>query len=524
MSRVEFINSQQAAELLRNEETIAIGGFVGVGVPEEILMGLENRFVQTAEPKDLKLIFTAGQGDGKGRGVNRLGQNGMISSVIGGHWGLSPALGKLANEEKIKGYNLPQGVISHIFRDLAAGKPGTLTHVGLETFVDPDVEGGKINAITTEDIVKKINLNGEDYLFYDIKKIAPKIDYAILRGTASDENGNISMEKEALTLETISIAMATRNTGGKIIVQVEKKVKSGTTDPKLVKIPGIFVDYVVVSENPSQNHMQTFGEIFNESYVKNSIDAGSNVIEFPLNERKVIARRCAMLLDKDKKILNYGIGMPEGVATVLNEEKQEQFFTPTVEPGAIGGTPVGGLSFGCSISPEAIIDQAYQFDFYNGGGLDMAFLGLAQCDERGNINVSKFGPKIAGCGGFIDITQNAKEVVFCGTFTAGGLKVEAKNGKLKIIQEGKFSKFLKNVEQITFSGNLANKQNKNIFYVTERAVFKLKKEGLELIEIAPGIDLEKDILGNMDFKPIISENLKLMDERIFKDEPMGLNF
>ncbi|WP_319204309.1 acyl CoA:acetate/3-ketoacid CoA transferase [uncultured Ilyobacter sp.] len=524
MSRVKFVSANEAVDLIKDGSFVANGGFVGIGVAEEVLERLENRYKNTGSPRDLSLIYTAGQGDGKTKGLNHFGQEGMVKKVIGGHWGLAPSLGKLANEEKLQGYNLPQGVISHIFRDLAAGKPGTLTHVGLGTFVDPEISGGKINLSTTEDVVEKMKIGKKDYLFYNIEKIVPKIDYAIIRGSSADENGNISMEKEALTLETLSIAMATRNTGGKVIVQVEKRVKSGSIDPKLVKIPGILVDYVVVSEVPSENHMQTFSEIFNESYVNSAISISEGSLDFPLNERKVIARRCAMLLSEETRILNYGIGMPEGIAAVLNEEGKEKNFIPTVEPGAIGGTPVGGLSFGAAITPEAIIDQSYQFDYYNGGGLDMAFLGLAQCDEHGNINVSKFGPKIAGCGGFIDITQNAKQVVFCGTFTAGGLKVEAENGKLSIINEGKFSKFLKDVEQITFSGELANKQNKNIFYVTERAVFKLKKEGLELIEIAPGVDLEKDILENMDFKPMISDDLKLMDERIFKDELMGLNF
>lgn len=524
MSRVSFVSATEAAGIITDNSTVANGGFVGIGVAEEVLMSLEERYKSTNSPKGLKLIYTAGQGDGKTKGLNHFGQMGMLKTVVGGHWGLAPSLGKLATEEKIQGYNLPQGVISHIFRDLAAGKPGTLTHVGLETFVDPDISGGKINKITTEDVVSKMKINEKDYLYYDIQKIVPKIDFAVIRGTAADENGNISMSKEALTLETISIAMATRNSGGKVIVQVEKKVKAGSIDPKLVKIPGIMVDYVVISENPTENHMQTFSEVFNETYVDSSIDQGQAKIEFSLNERKIIARRCAMLLSKETKVLNYGIGMPEGIAVILNEEGQEEFFTPTVEPGAIGGTPAGGLSFGAAAVPEAVIDQSYQFDFYNGGGLDMAFLGLAQCDKDGNINVSKFGPKIAGCGGFIDITQNAKEVVFCGTFTAGGLKIKCEDGKLVIEQEGKFKKFISDVEQITFSGNLAKRIGKKVFYVTERAVFELKQEGMVLTEIAPGIDLQKDVLDLMDFKPIIAEDLKTMDLRIFSPEKMNLKF
>ena len=265
-------------------------------------------------------------------------------------------------------------------------------------------------------------------------------------------------------------------------------------------------------------HHQTFGTEYDETFVNSSILVNDLKKKSALDERKIIARRCAMFLSKDDKILNYGIGMPEGIAEVLKDGNQEHLFTPTVEPGAIGGTPAGGLSFGASVTPQAIIDQPYQFDFYDGGGLDVAFLGLAQCDSSGDINVSKFGPKIAGCGGFINISQNAKKVVFCGTFTAGGLEIEIKDDQIKIITEGKNKKFIKKVEQITFSSKTANLNNQPVYYVTERAVFKLSKDGLELIEIAPGIDLEKDVLKNMEFKPIISPELKLMDKRIFEDD------
>ncbi len=519
MSNTSFTSAKEVAKLITDNSMVATGGFVGTGVPEEIHLEIENRFLEVGSPKNLGLIYAAGQGDGKDKGLNHLAHEGLVTKVIGGHWGLAPKLGKLANENKLKGYNLPQGVISHLFRDIAAGKPGTLTHVGLDTFVDPDIEGGKINTLTKKDIVHKVNINNSNYLFYD----AQKIDFAIIRGTSADENGNISFEKEALTLESLSIAMATKNCGGKVIVQVERKVKAGTIDPKLVKIPGIFVDVVVIVKD-KKNHMQSFGEEFNEKYITNKFKTESYETKFPLNERKIIARRCAMLLHSNSKILNYGIGMPEGIPQVLKEEGVESHFLPTVEPGGIGGTPAGGMSFGCVDSPEAIIDQPYQFDFYNGGGLDMAFLGLAQCDKDGNINVSKFGPKIAGCGGFIDITQNAKEVVFCGTFTAGGLELKIEDKKLKIIKEGKFKKFIKDVEQITFSGLLAKNLKKKVTYVTERAVFELKEEGLILTEIAPGVKLEKDILAHMEFKPIISKDLKLMDKKIFCNSLIDLKF
>lgn len=400
-----------------------------------------------------------------------------------------------------------------MFRDLASGKKGTISKIGIGTFVDPQLQGGKVNEITSEDIVKEIFIENERHLYF---KAPSRIDFAILRGTLADEDGNISLEKEALTLESLALAMATKNSGGKVIVQVEKKVKNGSINPKLVGIPSIFVDYVVLCSDEKYHH-QTFGTQYDETFVNSSILINDVKEKSSLDERKIIARRCAMFLSKDDKVLNYGIGMPEGIAEVLRDGNQEHLFIPTVEPGAIGGTPAGGLSFGASVSPQAIIDQPYQFDFYDGGGLDVAFLGLAQCDSTGDINVSKFGPKIAGCGGFINISQNAKKVIFCGTFTAGGLKVQVTENGINILNEGKSKKFIKAVEQITFSSKTANLNNQPVFYVTERAVFKLSKNGLELIEIAPGIDLEKDIINNMEFRPIISENLKVMDKKIFQD-------
>lgn len=510
---MKFISAKEVAKKIENHSIVATGGFVGIGVAEEVLTEIENHYLENKQPTNLTLIYAAGQGDGKSKGLNHLAHEGMVNKVIGGHWGLAPKLGNLALENKIQGYNLPQGVISHMFRDLASGKKGTISKIGIGTFVDPQLQGGKVNEITSEDIVKEIFIDDERHLYF---KAPSKIDFAILRGTLADEDGNISLEKEALTLESLALAMATKNSGGKVVVQVEKKVKNGSINPKLVGIPSIFVDYVVLCSDAKYHH-QTFATEYDEAFVNSSILLNNTKEKSVLDERKVIARRCAMFLSKDDKILNYGIGMPEGIAEVLRDGNQEHLFTPTVEPGAIGGTPAGGLSFGASVTPQAIIDQPYQFDFYDGGGLDVAFLGLAQCDSNGDINVSKFGPKIAGCGGFINISQNAKKVVFCGTFTAGGLKVQVKDGKINILTEGKSKKFIKEVEQITFSSKTANLNNQPVYYVTERAVFKLSKNGLELIEIAPGIDLEKDIINNMEFKPFISPELKLMDKKIFED-------
>lgn len=513
--RTKVMSKEQAVSLIKDGDTVAVGGFIGSAHPEEISSEIEKSFLENHTPKNLTLVYAAGQGDGKSRGLNHFGHEELVDKVIGGHWGLVPKIQKLALENKIKAYNLPQGVISHLYRDIAAGKPGTITHVGLKTFIDPRKQGGKLNEVTTEDIVKLIHIEDKEYLLY---KSFP-IDVTILRVTYADKDGNASLDKEAATLDATAMAQAAKNSGGIVILQAKEIVERGSLDPRRVKIPGIYVDAVVLASQ--ENHMQTFGEEFNASYCGEA-KGKQNIIEpLPLDERKVIARRAVMELVPNC-VANLGIGMPEGVAAVANEEGIANEMILTVEAGPIGGVPASGLSFGASSNPCSIIDQGSQFDFYDGGGLDVAFLGLAQCDEHGNVNVSKFGPKIAGCGGFINITQNAKKVIYCGTFTVGGLKIKVEDGKLIIESEGKSKKFIEEVEQITFSGEYAAETNQTVIYITERAVFTLSKEGLVLQEIAPGVELEKDILAHMEFKPIISKNLKLMDRRLFEEELVGI--
>ena len=511
----KLVSAEEAVRIVRDGDTIATGGFVGIGFPEHIAIALESYFLENDRPRDLTLVYAAGQGDGQDRGLNHLGHLGLVKRVVGGHWGLVPKLQKLAIDNKIEGYNLPQGVISHMYRDIAAQKPRTITTVGIGTFVDPLNGGGKINDITTEDLVERIQFDGNDYLAY---KTFP-INVAILRGTTADTDGNITMEKEALTLESLAIATAARNSGGFVIVQVERVADRGTLKARDVKIPGIMVDCVVVAE--PENHWQTFATQYDPSYSCEIKVPVQSLPPMEMGDRKIIARRAAFELIPNS-VVNLGIGMPEGVSNVANEEKIIEYLTLTAEPGVIGGLPAGGLSFGAAVNTDALIDQPSQFDFYDGGGLDLAFLGLAQADAAGNLNVSKFGPKLAGAGGFINISQNAKKVVFVGTFTAGGLKVSVRDRKIFIDQEGQVRKFVKQVEHVTFSGPYAASKNQPVQYITERCVFSLTPEGMELVEVAPGIDMEKDILAQMEFAPIIKGTPATMDERIFSPEPMGL--
>ena len=514
MAFKKVIPVEDAIALIRQGDVLATVGYGGNGTPEALLIALERRFLETGTPGNLTLVYAGGQGDGKDRGLNHLGHEGLLKRVVGGHYGLVPRIERLAVENRIEAYNLPEGVITHLYRDIAAGKPGTLSKVGLGTFVDPRIEGGKVNAAAVDDIVELVILGGEETLFF---KAFP-INVAFIRGTTADPDGNITMEKESLRLENLALALAARNSGGVVLCQVERIAQSGSLDARRVRIPGIFVDSVVVAS--PEHHMQNYGTQYNPALsgeVRVPLEALPPV---PLDEKKVIARRAALEL-LPNSVVNLGIGLPDRIGAVANEEKIQDLITLTVDPGVIGGVPLGGLDFGAAVNFSAVIEHPSQFDFIDGGGLDSAYLGFAECDRLGNVNASRFGNRLSGCGGFINISQNSRKVVFVGTFTAGGLETEVGDGAIAIAKEGKHRKFVETVEQITFSGPRAADLGKEVYYVTERCVFALRTEGLELVEVAPGIDVEREILAQMPFRPIVDAP-KLMEAGLFKPEPLGL--
>lgn len=514
MSKV--VTARQAAEKIKDGSTVTWTTAGLCGFAEEVAAAIEERFIETGYPKDLWLSHSCGCGDHKNRGMNHFGHEGLVRKIVSGHIGEAPKLGKLVVENKIEAHLLPQGVMTHLWRQMAGKKVGVITKVGLGTFADPRLQGGKVSEKTKDEMVKVIEFEGEEYLYY---KTFP-IDVAIIRGTTADENGNMTMDNEPLFLEALSLATAAKNNGGIVIAQVEFLAKAGTLHPKRVKVPGVLVDYVVIAK--SENHLQTKITKYNPALCGDSRAPLSGIPALPLDERKIIARRAAMELNPNTT-LNLGIGMPDGVASVAAEEGVIEMLTLTTELGNFGGMPAGGPDFPASYNSDCTVDHPYMFDFYDGGGLDACVLGLAQTDSEGNLNVSKFGPRVVGPGGFINISSAAKKVIFVGTLTASGAEYAVEDGKMKIVKEGEIKKFVNTVDHVTFSGKYASKSGRPIIYITERAVFQLENGELTLIEIAPGIDLEKDVLAQMEFKPKISPNLKEMPKEIFEPKWGKLN-
>ena len=487
---------------------------------EEVFPAFGRSFTATGKPEGLTLVYAAGLGpfSEERRGMNHFAYPGMVKRVIAGHVGLNYLLVKMIAQNQCEAYNLPQGVMSQLYREIAAKRPGLITTVGLGTFVDPRVEGGKMNERTRdcEDLIDVVNIGGKEYLLY---KSFP-IDVAVVRGTTADPEGNITDEDEAVCMENLEAAIAAKNCGGFVIAQVAS-LADAPANPHHVRIPGIFVDYVVVAQS-RKTHPHTLFVDYDPSYTgQTRVSLEEDLTPLPLGLEKIISRRAAMAL-RSGMTVNLGVGIPMGVASVAWEEGLLDALTLTTEIGVIGGLPEGGLNFGPAKNPSAFISQTQMFDFYHGGGLDVTCVGLAQVDKDGNINVSKLGPKLIGSGGFVDITQSARMCLFCGEFVAGGLDAAADDGNLVIRQEGKVPKFVDQVQQITFSGKVAREKGQEVLYITERCVFKLVPEGVMLAEVAPGVDIAQDILARMQFAPIVPDEVPLMDPAIFRDSPMGL--
>lgn len=487
---------------------------------EEVYPAFYRAFHETGSPKDLTVVWSAGLGpfSTERKGMNHFGYPGMVKRFVAGHIGLNYEVVKMIANNQVEAYGLPQGVLCQLYREIAAGRPGLITRVGLGTYVDPRVEGGKLNERTKacEDLVEVIELGGREMLHY--KPFLPQV--GIIRGTCADPEGNITTEDEAICMENFEAAMAVANAGGIVIAQVERLLDR-PAHPHDVRIPGIFVHYVVVASS-RQTHPHTLFTEHDPTYAGGArVDLSREIQPLPLNAEKVICRRAAMALPQVKRV-NLGVGIPMGVAVVAHEEGILEGLILNTEVGVLGGLPQGGKNFGPAKNPSAFVSQAAMFDFYDGGGLELSCVGMAQVDREGNVNVSKIGSKIIGAGGFINITQSTKEVIFCGEFTAGGSEFEIADGRLHVRAHGKIKKFVERVEQITFSGKVARAEGQRVLFVTERCVFQLVREGLLLTEIAPGLDLEADVLQQMGFRPLISPELKLMNPRIFQTPPIGI--
>lgn len=509
-----IITAEAAASLIKDGDTVIIGGSAGMGVADAVIVALEERFLDSNSPGALTIMHTTGIGALKSEGLNRFAHKGMIKRVIGGNYGLQLVFMKeLITTGEIEAYNFPQGVICQLYRAMAAKQPGVVTHIGLHTYVDPRQEGGKMNDATTEDLIEVVNLAGSEFLFYK----APVANVALIRGTTADEDGNVSMEHEGTTLEALSIAQAVHNAGGTVICQVKRLAQRGSLHPQMVRVPGFLIDAFMVDENQWQN----YAEHFDPSLCGEVRRPMATLKSGALNVRRVIARRAAFELTRGA-VFNLGAGVSAGISNVIAEENLENLVTSTIEAGVVGGIPGEALYFGSAYNPQAIIDQPYMFDFYSGGGLDVAFVSFAEVDVDGNVNVTRFGNRNDGAGGFIEITQTAKRLVFSGTLTGGGLEVSVSEGNVQIAREGSIRKFVPKVNQISFNGQHGIQQEQTSVFITERAVLRMSDDGLVVTEIAPGIRLREDVLDQIDFEVQILPDLPLMDSRIFGHERMGL--
>ncbi|MGI9335181.1 MAG: acyl CoA:acetate/3-ketoacid CoA transferase [Gammaproteobacteria bacterium] len=508
MSRARFLTAAAAAELIRDGDTVGLVGGGG-GLVEATLLHefVERRFVETGHPRDLACVHALGIGDRHERGMNRFAHEGMVRRVIGGHWVWSPRMQQLAKDNKIEAYVLPGGVVMQLMREIAAGRPGLITHVGLGTFVDPRLGGGKMNEAATDDLVSIIEISGQEYLRYH----PFAVNVALLKGSMADDDGNISLEEEPANLEIYAMAAAARNSGGTVIFQVRERVSNGALPARAVRIPAALVDAVVVDADQRQGYDLLYDPaISGQQRIEQKAPACA-----PFSIRQIIARRAHAELFEGA-VINYGFGIPDEVASIVAARGELHRYHQTIEHGTYGGSLLTGTLFGYARNPSCMIDGPSQFDFYSGGGLDVAFLGFGELDRHGNVNVSRLGGLTVGPGGFIDIAQNARKVVFCGTFDTKRNQIESGDGRLQVVRHGDVQKLVGDVEQITFSGQQAIARGQEALYVTERAVFSLRADGVHLIETAPGVDLQTDVLDRMGFTPVLVTAPKEMNREYFK--------
>ena len=504
----KLCSASAAAALIKDGDTVAVAGNgAGMGSAEEILLEIEKRFLETGHPRNLTLVHSMGLGDRDQRGINRLAHEGLVGKLIASHFTWSPRMQQLVREEKIEAYTFPAGVIQQLLREIGAGRPGLFTETGLGTFADPRHDGGACNKRSKQRLVELMEVDGKEILRYK----PFKVDVAIVRATYADSRGNISPEDEPMDLDLHTMALSAANTGGIVLAQVRQVVEAGTLNPRSIRIPGIMVDHVV--EAPSQEQFYGLGYDMTISGSRRAHLAAAPA-ELPSKlERRIIARRAALEIVPGAS-LNFGFGIPGGIFGVIAEKGIGDQLWMSVEQGVHNGRMLDDALFGAARNPEVVLPSVEQFDFYSGGGIDITFLGMGETDIEGNVNVSHLGGNLIGPGGFVDISQNAKKVVFCGTLEGQGTKLDFSDGRLSVTQFGKVRKFVSGVERVTFSGKFAREHGQEVLYVTERAVFRLERQGLVLVEVAPGVDVERDILARMEFRPTVGD-VKQMPAEVF---------
>ena len=513
MTKVRFLSADEAAALIEDDAVIGLtGGGGGLVEATALHAAVERRFLATGCPRNLTCIHALGIGDRQERGMNRFAHPGMTGRVIGGHWVWSPRMQQMARDNEIEAYVLPGGVIMQLMREVAAGRPGLITHVGLGTFVDPRLDGGRMNEAAKDDLTEIITIEGQDYIRY----LPIPVTVALLRGSYADEDGNISLEEEPANLDIYAMAAAAHNSGGKVIFQVRGKVPRHSLKAREVRIPAALVDVVVVDETQQQG----YDVVYDAALSGQGRAADPDVTDPVFSSRLIIARRARQEL-RDNAVINFGFGIPDQIAKLIDRDGHTGRYFQTIEHGTYGGRLMDGDLFGYAMNPSCMIDGPSQFDFYSGGGLDIAFLGFGEMDAAGNVNVSKLAGNTVGPGGFIDIAQNARTVVFCGTFDTGGTKLETGDGRMRVVTHGRIAKLVETVDQITFSGAQALVRGQHVVYVTERAVFELRDDGVHLLEIAPGVDLQGDVLDRMGFVPRMDRPPAVMNGAMFREDGTG---